>query len=92
MFTEAIDSEMRLIRSLANLSTGSEIVQHEGGWDSRVYGFENDKYFFKFPRTDKVKQTYANEIAALKLAGCLDVEVKVPKVIWEYPDNAYFGY
>ena len=92
MFTEAIDSEMRLIRSLANLSTGSEIVQHEGGWDSRVYGFDNDRYFFKFPRTDKVKQNYANEIAALKLAGTLGVEVRVPKVIWEHPGNAYFGY
>ena len=92
MFIEAINSEIRLIRSLANLSSASEIVQHEGGWDSRVYGFDNDRYFFKFPRTDRVKQTYANEIAALKLASTLGVEVKVPKVIWEHPGNAYFGY
>lgn len=89
---EPVESEKQLIRDLANLSSGSEIVQHDGGWDSRVYSFDNERYFFKFPRTDKVKESFAREVAALKVASRLGAEVKVPKVLWEHPDNSYFGY
>jgi aminoglycoside phosphotransferase (APT) family kinase protein len=89
---EEIELEKQLIRSLANLSGTAEIVEHTGGWDSRVYSFEHENYFFKFPRTEKVRDTYALEIAALKLAAGLETEVKIPKVMWQHPENAYFGY
>ena len=75
MSIEVIDTEKQIIKRLANLSSIGEIIEHKGGWDSRVYGFDNDRYFFKFPRTDKIKESYANEIAALKLANSLGTKI-----------------
>lgn len=92
MSIEVIDTEKQIIKRLANLSSIGDIIEHKGGWDSRVYGFDNDRYFFKFPRTDKIKESYANEIAALKLANSLGTKIKIPTIIWEHPNNAYFGY
>lgn len=87
-----VETEKQLIRRVANLSSRAEITLNDRGWDSRVYSFENGRYFFKFPRSEKIQKAYKFEIAANKLITNLKTDVIVQKILWEQPDNAYFGY
>ena len=87
-----IEREMRLIRDTAGLARTDEIILNDRGWDSRVYSFSNGRYFFKFPRSEKIQKRYKYEIAALKLLEDRDAGVVISKILWEHPQNAYFGY
>jgi aminoglycoside phosphotransferase (APT) family kinase protein/ribosomal protein S18 acetylase RimI-like enzyme len=86
---ETIASEKQLISGLADTD---EITLNDSGWDSRAYNVNNGQYFVKFPRNEKIRGRYSYQIAALKLAADIDSAVTVPKVMWEDPNNDYFGY
>jgi aminoglycoside phosphotransferase (APT) family kinase protein len=62
------------------------------GWDSRVYLVDGAKAVFKFPREPHVATQYHREIAMLLLTEGIDAPVTTPRVQWEHPDNAWFGY
>lgn len=89
---EAVEQEKQLVRELADLTSKDEVIFIDSGWDSRVYSVNNGRYFFKFPRSDKIRKRYEQQIAALKLLTSVGLKVRVPKVIWEHPNNNYFGY
>jgi aminoglycoside phosphotransferase (APT) family kinase protein len=89
---KVIEQEMQVVKKLANLPNIDEIIFNDEGWDSRVYSTNNGCYFFKFPRSEKVRNRYTQQITALKLAGQVDAKIKVPKIIWEHPSNNYLGY
>ena len=89
---EVIEQEKKLVKELANLTAEDEVIFNDSGWDSRVYSTNGGQYFFKFPRSDKIRKRYEHQIAVLKLVANIDPKVKVPKVIWEHPNNDYFGY
>lgn len=65
---------------------------NDRGWDSRVYSFDNGKYFFKFPRSEKIQRRYKYEIAAIKSLADMHTRTVQPKILWEHPEDAYFGY
>lgn len=87
-----IEAEKKLIRKVADLSRDTEIILNDRGWDSRVYTFNSGRYFFKFPRSKKIKDRYKYEIAAIELVTNIGSNVCVPKIIWRHPNNDYFGY
>jgi len=87
-----IQHEKQIIRDVAGLSKTDEIVFNDRGWDSRVYSFGQGRYFFKFPRSPKIQNGYKYEIAAIKFLHDLDTKVVGQKLLWEHPENAYFGY
>jgi aminoglycoside phosphotransferase (APT) family kinase protein len=87
-----IENEKQLIKEVAGLSNTDEIVLNDRGWDSRVYSFDNGHYFFKFPRSKNIQEGYKYEIAAIKFITTLDTDVVAQKILWEHPENAYFGY
>lgn len=87
-----IETEKKIVRDVARLSAGDEIIFNDKGWDSRVYSFGKGTYFFKFPRSEKIQHRYKYEIAAIKFMGDWDVGVAVQKIRWEHPHDAYFGY
>ncbi len=87
-----IENEKQLIKDIAGLSGTDEIVLNNRGWDSRVYSFNNGRYFFKFPRSEKIQNLYKYEIAAIKYVADLDTDVVVQKILWEHSYGAYFGY
>ena len=89
---KTINNEKLIIKKLASLNSISDIKLNDTGWDSRVYSFGDGQYFFKFPRSKKVQNLYKYEIAAIKHLKKLDTEVFIQKIIWEHPDNDYFGY
>lgn len=86
-----IQKEKQLIRDRAGLSSTDEITLNDRGWDSRVYVFDGC-YFFKFPRSEKIQSRYKYEIAAIKFITNLDTNIVAQKIVWEHPENAYFGY
>lgn len=90
--TATIEHEKHVVRDAAGLSDSATIEFNDRGWDSRVYAFDNGRYFFKFPRSEKVQARYKYEIAAIKFVCTLDTKMVAPKILWEHPDNAYFGY
>lgn len=87
-----IEKEKQLIKEIAKLSSEEEITLNDRGWDSRVYSFADGRYFFKFPRSEKIQGGYEYEIAAIKFITNLDTDLIAQKILWEHPDNAYFGY
>lgn len=87
-----IESEKQLVKKVAGLSDTDEVSFNDRGWDSRVYSFGDGCYFFKFPRSEKVQNLYEYEIAAIKYISNLDVKIVAQKILWEHPENAYFGY
>lgn len=87
-----IEQEKQTIRQVANLSADTEITLNDRGWDSRVYSFEDGRYFFKFPRSERVQKGYQYEVAALKHLASLDTGIHVQNILWEHPEDAYFGY
>lgn len=87
-----IQTEKQLIRDIAGLSGTAEIKLNDRGWESRVYSFNEGRYFFKFPRSKYVQKLYEYEIAAIKYVENLDTKVISQKILWEHPDNSYFGY
>jgi len=89
---ETIDHEEQIIRSLDGLSDRAIITLNDSGWDSRAYSVNNGQYFVKFPRNEKIRGRYGYQIAALKLAATVGSPVRVSKVMWEDPNNDYFGY
>jgi aminoglycoside phosphotransferase (APT) family kinase protein len=88
---EIIEHETALV---ADLTANEEIQFNDNGWDSRVYSTTDSSgsYFVKFPRSDKIRQRYKNELAALTLLADQDCGVLLPEVLWRGEDNAYFGY
>ncbi len=89
---EVIKHEKQAIGGLAGLSDQDTITLNDSGWDSRAYNINNGQYFVKFPRNEKIRGRYGYQIAALKLATTIDSPVHVSKVMWEDPNNDYFGY
>jgi aminoglycoside phosphotransferase (APT) family kinase protein len=87
-----IENEKRLVRNAAGLSSSDEITLNDRGWDSRVYSFGDERYFFKFPRSEKIQGRYKYEIAAIKFVADLHTRIVAQKILWEHPENAYFGY
>ena len=69
-----------------------EIAFTDEGWDSRVYIVNHGAAVFKFPRSPQTAEQYRYEIAALQVLEDLDSPVRTPRVRWEGPDLAYFGY
>lgn len=90
--TSTIENEKQLIKKVTGLSSIEEITLNDRGWDSRVYSFANGRYFFKFPRSEKIQSGYKYEIAAIKFIADLETDLIAQKILWEHPDNAYFGY
>lgn len=88
---EIIQKEKQLIKDRARLSEIDEITLNDRGWDSRVYSF-GSRYFFKFPRSEKIQSRYKYEIAAIKFIANLDTNIMAQKILWEHPENSYFGY
>lgn len=88
---ETVEQEKQLIAGLAGVSS-SAITLNDSGWDSRAYNVSNGQYFVKFPRNEKIRGRYGYQIAAQKLAGSVNSAVRIPKVLWEGVDGAYFGY
>ena len=85
---EIIKQETELV---AKQTGSSAITLNDTGWDSRVYSVDDGRFFFKFPRSEKIQGRYAQEIAALELAKHID-GVTVPDVRWYDPQNRFFGY
>jgi aminoglycoside phosphotransferase (APT) family kinase protein len=90
--TTTIETEKQLIKAVAGLADTTAITLNDRGWDSRVYSFNDGRYFFKFPRSKKIQNLYTYEIAAIKYVANLDTPVVAQKILWEHPGNAYFGY
>lgn len=90
--TEVIEADKDTIKKLVGLTDISEIKLNDRGWDSRVYSFNEGKYFFKFPRSKIVQEHYKFEIAAIKFVANLRTDIAAQRILWEHPENAYFGY
>lgn len=89
---ETIAREKKIIVNLPGLASPSPtVVLNDSGWDSRAYSVNNGQYFVKFPRSEKIRGRYGYQISALKLAATIESPVRVSKVVWEEPNNAYFG-
>lgn len=89
---KTINNEKLIIKELASLNSTNDIILNDTGWDSRVYSFGNGNHYFKFPRSSRVKELYKYEIIALKRIQKIDTPVVTQKIIWEHPNNDYFGY
>lgn len=89
---DVIEKEKSTIMKVANIADINEIVLNDRGWDSRVYSFGNGRYFFKFPRSKKIQSRYKYEISAIKTLSELKTAVYIQNILWEHPENAYFGY
>lgn len=87
-----IEAEKLIIRNVAKLQSADVIQLNDRGWDSRVYSFNENRHFFKFPRNEKIQKRYLYEIAAIKLINEFDLNIVRQKILWEHPDNEYFGY
>jgi len=85
---QVIKEEIDLVSQQTNSHT---IVLNDKGWDSRVYSVNNGEFFFKFPRSEKIRNRYTQEIAALDIAKRLHI-VHVPEILWRDPSNHFFGY
>lgn len=90
--TSIIKSEKQIIKDIAGLAALDEITFNDRGWDSRVYSFDDGRYFFKFPRSQKIQNLYKYEIEAIKFIADLRASIVAQKILWEHPENAYFGY
>lgn len=86
--SKLIEHELSIVK---DLSGSARVTLNDTGWDSRVYIVENGLYVFKFPRSEKVREQYAHEIAALDIAQHIG-GIHVPKIIWRDAMNNYFGY
>lgn len=90
---ETILHEKGIIYNLPGLAGRETTISLiDSGWDSRAYSINDGQYFVKFPRSEKIRGRYGYQIAALKLAATFDSPVRASKVVWEDPNNAYFGY
>jgi aminoglycoside phosphotransferase (APT) family kinase protein len=89
---DIIEKEKQIIRNVANLDDTREINLNDRGWDSRVYSFDDGRYFFKFPRSEKIQGRYKYEISAIRFVAGMGSEIVAQKILWEHPENAYFGY
>jgi len=97
MHTQEVSPEVRehdesAIRRELGLADNSTILYEDEGWDSRVYIVSNGAAVFKFPRSPEVKAQYRHEISALRMLEGISSPVYTPRVKWEAPDLAYFGY
>eukprot|EP01117_Protostelium_nocturnum_P015854 TRINITY_DN6183_c0_g1_i1.p1 TRINITY_DN6183_c0_g1~~TRINITY_DN6183_c0_g1_i1.p1 ORF type:complete len:300 (-),score=56.12 TRINITY_DN6183_c0_g1_i1:12-839(-) len=73
--------------------TGCHQIQFcDFGWSSRVYIAEGGRFVVKFPRTEAAKEEYKNEIAVLRLVENCDLNIRVPKILWNSSANEYIGY
>lgn len=88
---KTIQKEKQLIKDVVGLSGIEEISLNDRGWDSRVYSFKGH-YFFKFPRSEKIQNRYEYEIAAIKFIANMDTDIVAQKILWQHPQNVYFGY
>lgn len=89
---KVINEEKQLVRKLSGIEDNETVTLYDTGWDSRAYSVLHGKYFFKFPRSEKIKQLYAYEIAALEQVSTLESPIKTPTIKWRHPNNMYFGY
>lgn len=89
---DIIVAEKQIVKNLVGLANIDEIVLIDRGWDSRVYALKSENYFFKFPRSAKIQSHYKFEIAGIKSVANMGAAVRVQKILWEHPKNAYFGY
>jgi aminoglycoside phosphotransferase (APT) family kinase protein len=87
-----LEQEQQLIRKLAKLSDEVKITFNDIGWDSRVYIVNEGQFIFKFPRTERTKHQYKDEIPALRLVSQIKADVGLPTLLWEHPNNDYLGY
>jgi aminoglycoside phosphotransferase len=75
--------------------TGADMDQikyNEIGWTSRVYVVSGGRFVVKFPRKERVKSEYKQEVKIYKLLEQIDTDIQVPKLRWSHPDNEYLGY
>lgn len=86
-----IADEQKLVRELVGLSDDVEITFTDFGWSSRVHIVNYGEIVFKFPRSEQVKEEYALEIPAYKIARKIG-GLFVPEIKWKHPDNNYLGY
>lgn len=91
---ETIAAEIQTVRSVAQLAESAQIMLNDTGWDSRVYLFDIDGigHVMKFPRSEKIRGRYAAQIEAMRLAHSVATGVEIPELLWQHPDNNYFGY
>lgn len=91
---QQLAEEQQIVRNIAGLPKETEITFIDTGWDSRVYSFTqgSEKFFVKFPRSEKIQGRYAQEIAALDVARNLRANIALPEILWRDENNAYFGY
>lgn len=87
-----IKIEEAIIRRLPGIPKEATIELNDNGYDSRAYSVNNDQYFVKFPRNEKIKGRYSYQISAQKLAFEIDSDITIPKILWQAADNSYFGY
>lgn len=90
--TNTIAREKQIIQDVIGANSIEGILLNDAGWDSRVYEVGRHDYFFKFPRSNKIRRRYVFELAALKLASTLTSGVRTPEPLWIGKDYAYFGY
>lgn len=89
---ELIQTEKNTIRTLLSESRPIKIEFINEGWDNRVYIVNGGELVFKFPRSDKIRSLQSKEIAILKLLETLQIDIALPKVVFEHPERQYFGY
>jgi len=87
-----IEKEEATIRSLDESFAAASIELNDSGWDSRAYSIQDGRYYVKFPRTEKFRQRYAYQVAALEAARDLQTPVRVPILKWKGDHNEYIGY
>ncbi|MBP9782030.1 aminoglycoside phosphotransferase family protein [Candidatus Woesebacteria bacterium] len=86
-----IENERKLVTKLVNC-TNEDIELNTVGWTSRVYIVDKGTYVFKFPRTEKVKKEYEQEIRILKLLENIGCSIQIPKIRWVGDKYDYLGY
>lgn len=87
-----IAQEKQIIQGVLGGIDLDAISLNDSGWDSRVYEIKPYNYFFKFPRSDKIRRRYAHELEALRTANSLASNVHIPELLWVGERHTYFGY
>src|SRR5260370_35349075 len=72
------------------LTDNAEIAFSDHGWTSRVYIVNRGEFVFKFPRFQKIKEEYALEVLAYRVAREVG-GVSIPEVLWEHPERNDLG-
>ena len=87
-----IESQLKIVRRLADVSNETQIEVNEVGWTSRVYVVDDGNIVFKFPRSAKFRDECKYEIATLKLLKEENFNLHIPVLNWVAEDNLYFGF